>query len=103
MLPAVTVTTAHAANSKDITQVGSVDVTSVTDTSGKEFNGVRTDGTKITNGIDMAANGQKVVVNLRGTINDAGALSKGDTVTIPYSTVDGSHYPIPGLQGPSPH
>lgn len=72
---------ASAAATYDITQVGDADWVGVTDANGN-------DATKT----PLASNGVNVRVTFGVHIDDMSRLAEGDTVTVSFGAVDGSHY-----------
>ena len=94
---------AHASENSNITQVGGITVSGVTDpnSDNKQFNGVSADGTPITNGVNADSQSARVQLHLSGWVTDVGALEEGDTVSIDGSYTANSHYALPILQGPT--
>lgn len=88
LLP-LSMTTAHAATSHDIGEIGSVTGITLTETDGTTPIQHTVDG-KTVNGTTVGRNGFAIQMNISGRINQR--IGEGDTVTIPMSTQDGSHY-----------
>ena len=93
----VTRSTSHV-----ITDIGDIHIKSLTDgNTGKPFNGVLPDGTKVPDGVNASSQTISYILTVNGTIDDVGQLHEGDTVTWTVQPTANSHFRLGGMSGPA--
>ena len=93
----VTRSTSHV-----ITDIGDIHIKSLTDgNTGKPFNGVLPDGTKVSDGVNASSQTISYILTVNGTIDDVGQLHEGDTVTWTVQPTENSHFRLGGMSGPA--
>ena len=79
-----------------------IHIKSLTDgNTGKPFNGVLPDGTKVTDGVNADSQTISYILTVNGTIDDVGQLHEGDTVTWTVQPTANSHFQLGGMSGPA--
>lgn len=85
-----------------ITDIGDIHIKSLTDgNTGKPFNGVLPDGTKVPDGVNASSQTISYILTVNGTIDDVGQLHEGDTVTWTVQPTANSHFQLGGMSGPA--
>lgn len=85
-----------------ITDIGDIHIKSLTDgNTGKPFNGVLPDGTKVPDGVNASSQTISYILTVNGTIDDVGQLHEGDTVTWTVQPTANSHFRLGGMSGPA--
>lgn len=85
-----------------ITDIGDIHIKSLTDgNTGKPFNGVLPDGTKVPDGVNASSQTISYILTVNGTIDDVGQLHEGDTVTWTVQPTANSHFHLGGMSGPA--
>lgn len=85
-----------------ITDIGDIHIKSLTDgNTGKPFNGVLPDGTKVPDGVNASSQSISYILTVNGTIDDVGQLHEGDTVTWTVQPTANSHFRLGGMSGPA--
>lgn len=85
-----------------ITDIGDIHIKSLTDgNTGKPFNGVLPDGTKVSDGVNAGSQTISYILTVNGTIDDVGQLHEGDTVTWTVQPTANSHFHLGGMSGPA--